>query len=335
MSQPPPAAKLLQMITGFWSSAAIYTAAKMGIADHLAGGPLATDELARRLGVKPGALCRLLRALGSIGLFTEGKPCRFALTPTGELLRSDVPGSLRAFSIAGKELGWESWGELAYSVETGKPAFGRLHGMGYFEYLRQEPELARLFDAAMSGFVAANALSVVSAYDFSSFAVIIDVGGGHGTLISAILKRASKARGIVYDLPEVLEGARKSLSAEGLAERCEFIGGDFFESVPAGGDAYLLVSVIHNWDDERSLAILNNCRRVMGREAKLLLVEMIISPGDTPSLGKFLDLNMLVNFGGRERTETEYGNLLSTAGFRVTRIVSTSTPASLIEARSE
>jgi ubiquinone/menaquinone biosynthesis C-methylase UbiE len=320
------------MITGFWSSAAIYAAAKMGIADHLACGPQASNELATRLGVNPGALYRLLRALASIGLFTEAEPGYFALTPLGEFLRSDVPGSLRAFSIAGKELGWESWGELSYSVKTGETAFERLHGMAYFEYLRHNAELARLFDAAMSGFAAANGLAVIEAYDFSPFAVIIDVGGGHGTLISAILKQNFNARGVVYDLPDVLEGARKSLGAMGLADRCEFIGGDFFESVPSGGDAYLLTSVIHDWDDEPSLTILNNCRRIMGSESRLLLVEMIIPPGDTPSLGKFLDLNMLVNFGGRERTEMEYRQLLATAGFRVTKIVPTSTPSSLIEA---
>jgi len=332
LRQLPPPVALMEMITGFWVSAAIYVSARLGVADLLENGPRDTDELAHRLGTHPGALYRLLRALASVGVFTEVKPRRFELTPLGNCLRSGVPGSLQAFSIVGKEMGWESWGDLLHSVQTGETAFGHLHGIGYFEHLRENPELARLFDEAMTGFITTNGLAVAAAYDFTLFSTIIDVGSGHGALIAAILKRSPQSKGIVFDCPEVVEGARSRLGAEGVADRCEFIGGDFFVSVPSSGDAYLLASVIHDWDDEKSLTILRNCHQAMGGNAKLLLVEMIIPTGDAPFLGKLLDLNMLVNFGGRERTEVEYRDLLSAAGFRLTQIVPTGTPSSLIEA---
>ena len=328
----PPSVALMQMITGFWVSSAIYVAAKLGFADHMGDGSMDADELAERVGADSGALFRLLRALASVGVFTEVEPRRFALTPIGNCLKSDSPGSLRAFSIVGREIGWKPWGQLLHSVRTGETAFDHLHGMGYFEFLNQNPELARLFDEAMTGFVTMNGLAVAAAYDFTPFSTIIDVGGGHGALIGAILKQNPKTRGIVFDRPEVVEAAKNRLASAGLSNRCECIGGDFFVSLPSGGDAYLLASVIHDWNDEKSLAILRNCRRVMGSNTRILLLEMVIPPGDVPFFGKLLDLNMLVNFGGRERTEVEYRNLLSAAGFQLTRIVPTMTSASLIEA---
>ena len=327
----PPSVALMQMITGFWVSSAIYVAAKLGLADHMGDNSINADELALRVRAHPGALYRLLRALSSIGVFTEVEPRCFALTPIGNCLKSG-PGSLRAFSIVGKEIGWETWGQLLHSVKTGETAFDHLHGMGYFDYLQQNPELAQLFDEAMTGFVTMNGLAVAAAYDFTPFATIIDVGGGHATLMASILKQNPQAKGIVFDRPEVAEGAKSSLASAGVSDRCEYIGGDFFVTVPTGGDAYLLASVIHDWDDEKSIEILKNCRRAMGGTAKLLLVEMVIPPGDTFFFGKLLDLNMLVNFSGRERTELEYRNLLSDAGFQLTRIVPTKTPSSLIEA---
>jgi len=204
--------------------------------------------------------------------------------------------------------------------------------MGYFEYLKKNSESARLFDEAMTGFVTTNGLAVAVAHDFTPFSTIIDVRGGHGTLIAEILKRSEQLTGILFDRPEVVEEAKNRLSDAGVADRYECISGDFFTSVPSGGDAYILSSVIHDLDDEKSLLILRNCRRAMRDDSNLLLVEMIIPDGDSPFFGKFLDLNMLVNFGGKERTEKEYRNLLSSGGFQLVGIVPTQTPASLIEA---
>ncbi len=315
----PPAAALMQMITGFWVSSAIYVAAKLGLAEHLSGDPVNADELALRVGAHPDALHRLLRALSSIGVFkeTEAKERFFELTPIGNLLRSDIPGSLRAFSLVGREIGWEPWGELLHSVCTGETAFDHLHGEGYFKYLKQNSEAARLFDQAMAGFITMNGLAAAAAYDFSTFTKIIDVGGGSGALMEAILKQNSQVKGIVFDHPDVVGVTEKRLASSGLSGRCECIGGDFFKAVPSGGDAYLLASVIHDWDDEKALAILRNCRLAMGNSAKILLLEMVIPPGDAPFFGKLLDLNMLVNFGGQERTEAEYHDLLSAAGLRL------------------
>lgn len=328
----PPSAVLMQLITGYWVSSAIYVAAKLGLADHIGDNSINADELALRVGVHPGALYRLLRALSSVGVFTEVGPGRFALTPIGNCLKSDIPGSLRALSIYGREMTWETWGRLLHSVRTGETAFAHLHGMGFFEFLKQDPELARLFDEAMTVFVTMYGLAIAGTYDFTPFSTIVDVGGGRGALIEAILKQNPKARGIIFDRPEVVEIARSRLASSGLSNRCECIGGDFFVSLPSGGDAYLLASVIHDWNDERSLTILRNCCRAMDSQARLLLVEMVIPPGDIPFFGKLLDLNMLVNFGGRERTEVEYRSLLFAAGFQLTRIMPTRTPASLIEA---
>ncbi len=328
----PPSAALMQMITGFWVSSAIYVAAKLGLADQMAGGSVNADELALSVGAHPGALYRLLRALSSIGVFTETESRFFALTPIGNLLRSDVPGSLRAFSLAGREIGWEPWGQLLHSVRAGETAFDHIHGMGYFEFLNQNQELAWLFDEAMTGFVTMNGLAAAAAYDFSTFSKIVDVGGGNGALMDAVLKQNPKVKGIVFDQPDAAQAAEKRLAFAGLSNRCECIGGDFFKALPSGGDAYLLASIIHDWDDERALEILRNCRLAMGSSAKILLLEMVIPSGDAPFFGKLLDLNMLVNFGGRERTEEEYRDLLSAAEFELTRIVPTRTPTSLIEA---
>lgn len=330
--QLPSSAALLQMMSGFWVSASIYAVAKLGLADFLKDGPRSADDLAQSIGAQPGALYRLLRGLASIGVFTEVEPRRFALTPLGECLRTGVPGSLRSYAIVAKEMGWEPWGHLLHSVKTGETAFDHVHGMGYFEYLKDHSDLAAIFNEAMTGFLTMNGLAVAATYDFTPISKIVDVGGGHGALTSAILKKYPKISSIIFDLPDVVEGARKKLEDAGLSDRGECIGGDFFKEVPSGGDAYLMASVIHDWDDDKALTILNNCRQAMSRNAKLLLIEMVIPPGDERFFGKLLDLAMLVNFGGRERTEVEYKDLLAAAGFRLTKIVPTGTPSSLIEA---
>jgi ubiquinone/menaquinone biosynthesis C-methylase UbiE len=330
--EPPPPIALMQLITGFWVSAAVYVAAKLKLADHLDGGPMNIEELARCVEANPEALYRLLRALASVGVFSEVESRCFSLTPAAKYLRDGVPGSLRAFSMVGREIGWEPWGHLLHSIRSGETAFNHIHGMGYFEYLGKYPDAAELFDEAMSGFVTMNGLAVAEAYDFLQFSKIIDVGGGHGALISEILKRNPQAKGVLFDSHPVVEEARKSLRGSEVEDRCECISGDFFKSVPEGGDVYILSSIIHDWNDDKSQEILRNCHRAMDKESRLLLIEMIIPGGDSPFFGKFLDLNMLVNFGGKERTEKEYRTLLSNSNFQIVRIVPTKTPSSLIEA---
>jgi hypothetical protein len=328
----PASFALLQMLSGFWLSAAIYAAAKLGLADELGDGPKTVDYLAQKAGVNPDALYRLLRALGSAGIFTEAGPRRFALTPLGEYLRSDVPGSLRSYAIVAKEMGWEPWGHLLHSVKTGETAFHHVHGTGYFDFLREHPDLGNLFNEAMTGFVTANGMAVAAAYDFAPASKIVDIGGGNGTLITAILKKYQKTSGIIFDLPGVIEEAKKKLGSAGLSDRCACIGGNFFKAIPSGADVYVMASIIHDWDDEHAITILRNCGKAMPAGAKLLLVEMVIPPGDTPFFGKLLDLMMLVNLGGRERTEDEYRDLLAAGGFHVTKIIPTKTPSSIIEA---
>lgn len=327
-----PTAALDQMISGHWVAQAIYVAAKLGVADHLGDGPRAVGELARAVGADPGALYRLLRALASHGVFTEVAPQCFALTPIGAYLRSGVPGSLRALALTVNELDWRAWGHMLHSLRTGEPAFAQVHGMNPFEYFQRHPEVGAMFDEAMTAFVTEHGLAVAAAYDFTPFAEVVDVGGGHGALMSAVLRASPATRGVIVDLPSVVAGAKQRIEAAGLASRCDCVAGDFFVSVPAGADAYVLASIIHDWDDERGVAILGSCRRAIGEHGKLLLVEMVLPPGDAPFAGKWLDLEILVCFGGRERTAAEYETLLSRAGFRLTRIVPTHTPSSVVEA---
>jgi len=332
---PPPVA-MLQMISGFWISRAIYVAAKLGVADHLSDGYRTIDELAAATGTHAPSLYRVLRALASVGVFTEDGKRGFALTPLAETLRTDVSGSLRAFATV--ELGEEhypAWGELLHSVRTGEIAFDRAFGMPVWEFFEQNPENAKTFNDAMTGMTLAVNDAVLSSYDFSSIGKIIDVGGGHGSLIASILKAHPEMRGILFDAPPVIEGARCRLQDEGIAERCEAIAGDFFESVPGGGDAYILKWIIHDWDEERSITILKNCHRAMAENGRLLLVEAVVPFGSEPHFSKFIDLNMLVMTGGRERTEDEYRTLFEASGFRLTRIIPTESPMSIIEGERE
>ena len=329
--RPPPSVALDQLVTGYWVSQALYVAAKLGVADQLKDGSRGVDELASALGAHAGALYRLLRALASLGVFTEVESRQFALTPMGACLRAGVPGSMRALVLY-MDLDREAWGQLEHSVRTGDTAFDHIHGMGFFDYLQQHPAEGKLFDEAMTGYVSQNTAAVIAAYDFTRFSKIIDVGGGHGALMNAILKASPESKGVIFDQSSVVEGAKKKVEAAGLSARCECVGGDFFVSVPAGGDAYTMASIIHDWDDARAIAILKNCRRAMSGEETLLLIELVIPPGDAPFFGKLLDLEMLVVNGGRERTEAEYQALLAAAGFRLTRVVPTYSLASVIEA---
>lgn len=329
---PPPPAALLQMMTGYWLSKAIYVAAKLGVADFLAEGPRNTDELAAVTQTHADALYRVLRALASVGIFSEVAPSRFALTPLAALLRSDTPDSMRALAIMYAEEQYRAWDDVLHSVRTGQPAFERAFGTRYFDYFATHPEASRVFNEAMVGWTTQVTDAVVAAYDFSPFGVVADVGGGHGALLAAILTCNPVARGILFDLPQVVEGAESFLTAAGVVDRCTRTGGDFFAEMPAGADAYVLSQILHDWDDERSVAILRQVRRAMPDHGKLLVVELVLPEGNDPFLGKWLDLHMLVLLGGQERTVAQYTTLLREAGFELAGVVPTSAQQSIVEA---
>lgn len=332
-----PALTLLDLLNGYRVTQVLYVAALLGIADLLAGGPRGSDELARTTGADAGALRRLLRALVCIGVFAEEGDGRFALTEVGTLLRDKVPGSLRAGVIFyGDVRHWGAWAKLEQCVRSGETVWGPRGASAFFEMSARDPEGAAIFNAAMTSFTSAFDAAVVAAYDFSRFRTLVDVGGGQGALISSILVANPGLRGILFDIAPVIDSARARLVDGELAARCELIAGDVFTAVPSGGDAYLLKWIIHDWDDEHSLAIIRNCHHAMPGDGRLLLVERIVperidESADTQSI-VLTDLNMLVLTGGQERTAAEYRTLLGNAGFALARIVPTTTPLSVIEA---
>jgi O-methyltransferase domain/Dimerisation domain len=326
---PPPVA-MLQLISGFWVARCIYVTAKLGIPDLLAKGPKTAAELAAATQSHAPSVFRVLRALVPFGILTEDESHRFGSTPLSETLRSDIPGSLRAFAMT--ELGEEhypAWGELLYSVRTGEIAFDKAFGMPVWEFFAKHPENARIFNDAMSGMTAQATAALHAAYDFGGIKTIVDVGGGHGGLITSILRKNPAMRGILFDSPPVIEGA--TIADSDVASRCELVGGDFFQVVPAGGDAIIMKWIIHDWNDEQSTAIMKNCHRALPDGGKLILVEAVVPENQEPDFSKFIDLNMLVMTGGRERTEAEFRELYGSAGFRLTRVVPTESPFSVIE----
>ena len=329
---PAPLLGLQDLILGKWVAQAVSVAAKLGIADLLMDGPRDCDEMARANQVDADALYRLLRALAGVGVFFEVEDRRFGLTPMAEFLRSDLPCSLRAVAtMAGEDWTWRPWGELYRSVKTGERAFDGIFGAAPFEYLAENPGAAAIFDEAMTGWSMQNSAPVAEAYDFSGIGTLMDVGGGHGHLLATILEANPSLRGILFDAPAVVEGAADRIEAEGLADRCAVVAGDFFASLPEGADACILKSVIHGWNDEQAAAILRNCRQAVGPGGRVLLAEIVIPPGDDPHVGKLLDLEMLVMAGGRERGEAEFRELLASAGIRLARIVPTRSATSVIE----
>lgn len=332
----PPPVQLFLMSEGVVISTALSLAAELGIADLLADGPRSGEELAEATSTHPRSLHRLLRLLSSVGVFTEPRPGRFALTPLGECQRSTVPGSMRWWlRMVGLKVWFHTYAEALHSLRTGEPAFARSVGMEFFDYLATHPQEGEIFHAAMSDFGRGVAAAVVQEYDFSGVDKAVDVGGGNGSLISAILQANPRMTGILFDQSHVAEGARKSITDAGLSNRCEIVAGDFFSSVPAGGDAYILRWIIHDWDNDRALTILRNCRAAMKATARLLLVETVIPPGDEPHPGKLVDFVMLTALGGQERTAEEYRRLLDEAGFRLHRIVATASPMSVLEAMAK
>jgi hypothetical protein len=330
-SSQPPEVVVTQMIFGKWVAMALSVAARLRVADALAAGPRSINDLAAEVGAHPPSLYRLLRALASVGVFAEEADGRFGQTPLSEVLRTGVPGSMRAVAdYCGADWSWRPWGRLLDTVRTGRTAFDEVFGEKVFEYLARHPEESAVFNEGMTGFSMQESPAVAEAYDFSPFHTIVDVGGGHGHLLCAILNRYPGPKGVVFDAPHVVEGANPRIAEAGLADRCRAEGGDFFQAVPAG-DAYVMKHIIHDWPDDLAATILKNCRKAAQPGAKVLLVEMVIAPGNEPSPGKLLDLEMLVVASGKERTEAEYADLLAGAGWRLTRIVGTKSPTSVIE----
>jgi ubiquinone/menaquinone biosynthesis C-methylase UbiE len=331
MIEPTAGQQLDKMITGYWVSQAIYAAAKFGIADHLKDGPRPVDDLAAATSTNSDALYRLLRALASIGIFAECEPRQFSLTPLAEPLQSDIPGSKRALALMSGDEQFHAWAEIEFSILTGSTAFEKVYGKPIFEYLGEHPDKARIFDAAMVGIHGRESDDILDAYDFSSMSVVADLGGGNGSQIINLLKRYPNLKGILFDLPHVIERAKKQIESAGLADRCELVGGDFFDAVPNGADAYMMRHIIHDWDDNKSLTILRNCHRAMSPDSKLLVVESVIPAGNEPFGGKFLDLVMLLIPGGKERTADEYRELFDAAQFDLSRVVPTSGEISIVE----
>jgi|tagenome__1003787_1003787.scaffolds.fasta_scaffold20890630_2 hypothetical protein len=332
MSTSDPYSDIMRLLTGYRISQAIHVAATLGVADLLKDGPRTTDALAASTNTDPRTLYRLLRALAAAGVFHEETGRQFSLAPMGEYLRMDAPHSVGPFAaFIARPYVWEPWGQLLHSVRTGKNAFHHVHGVSSWDYQLQHPEEGAIFARGMTGFSIGNIEAIVRAYDFSSFACIVDVGGGEGTQLAAILARHPAMRGILFDQPETVTRAQHVLAAAGVNERCDAVGGSFFETVPGGGDAYLLKFILHDWDDAASLAILRNCRKACGPKAKLLVVEQLIASPNEGLATKLTDLQMLVGPGGEERTEGEFATLFAAAGFRLEKTIVATTGVNILE----
>ena len=329
----PPSAILMQMIRGAVVSQAIYVAAKLGIADLLNDGPKRSDELTQITATHAPSLYRVLRLLAALGVFAEIEEGRFGLTPLSECLQTLVPGSVRAWALMTETSGGLAPLEnILYSVKTGEPAFDHLYGMGLFQYQAQHPKDDAGFNAAMTERTAAVATTVAAVYNFSGMRTVVDVGGGYGIFMVTILKAYPVLHGVVFDQPHVVAGAQALLETAGVANRCEIMAGDFFATVPGGGDAYVLSNILHDWNDKRAVKILTNCRQVMAENGRVLVVDGLISEDARHSLlALTTDLAMLVITGGRERTEAEYGQLFAAAGLRLTKVIPVLFPDCVIE----
>ena len=325
--------RILEIVQGFWVARATCVAAEFGIPDLVKNGPKKNEQLAEAMGLHAPSLYRLMLALSSVGVFSQDEQQRFALTPLGEALCSDGPRSLRSFAI--ELLGrnhHESWEKLGYKVKTGGTVFNHVYGASEWQHNAKHPDEARIFDGAMASFNAVTSDDIVASYDFSPVGTIVDLGGGDGSVLVAILKAHPHLQGVLADLPHAIDGAWQRLKREGLADRCVVVPADFFKLIPKG-DVYLLKRIIHDWDDESAQIILQNCCAAMAHTDRLLLIESVIGSENNVRFSKFMDLAMLVMTGGRERTETEYRALLGRAGLKLTRIIPTKTEMSLIEAK--
>jgi SAM-dependent methyltransferase len=330
----PPQQVLMQISQGMWVAQTVATAARLGIADALAQAqPQESTTLARAVGADAPALARLLRALASLGVLAEPLPHRYTLTPVGELLRSDIPNSMRDWLITETDNPhWQAWGQLHEGVRSGQTVVPRLFGMHIYEYYAAHPEDRACFSRAMGNISALVAQGTVQHYDFSRTRHIVDVGGADGGLLLAILEVNPHVRGTVFDQPHVVEAARQAIQAKNYQARCEVVGGDFFRAVPSGADLYVLKFILVDWKDERAVKILQNCRTAIAPDGKLLVIEMTIPDDNRPTGAQLFDLNMLVMTGGQERMVSEYGALFAQAGFRLTHVIPTGSPFQILEA---
>jgi SAM-dependent methyltransferase len=328
----PPYVAVLEMMLAQWNAAAISAVAKLGIADQLVSGPKTTQELASLLNLHEDSLYRVLRALAGVGIFHEGENRTFSQTPLSDVLRTNAKQSLRyAATMMIDDWQYRGVQGICTTIENGRPAVANVLGAGLFEYLRAHPEEAFNFNRGMTDLSSGEAPAVVATYDFSGFERIVDVAGGAGGLLAEILASTQKLRGTLFDQPSVIQQAKSDALLAPFSDRCELVGGDFFEAVPAGADAYIMKHIIHDWDDERAAKILANCRRAMKPGGKLLVVDRVIGPPNAPDPKKFFDVAMMLMPGGRERSEPEWKALYAAAGFRVTRILPTPVPHSIIE----
>lgn len=329
----PPAAVMLELIFNAWIAQAIAATADLGVADALAAGPLTGQQLADRVGADADTISRLMRALVGIGIFGRRRDGRYELTPLGDTLRTDAPVSMAGMARwVGSPQHREHWSHLTGAIRTGHAVIPELRGKPVFEYLADEPELAEIFNAAMTNLSEMATAPLTAAYDFSPFGTIVDVGGGHGRLLSAILATAPNSRGVLFDLPQVVAGAPELLRKYGVEDRIRIEQGSFFDFVPTGGDAYVLKNIIHDWPDQDAIRILNNIRAAVRPGTRLLLCEFVIPDHDRDFPGKWIDLEMLVAVAARERTANEYARLFDQAGFRFSRVVASASPLSIVEA---
>lgn len=330
-----PAEPIFRIATGYMASAALYVAAHLRVADHLIGGSKSVEELAAGTGANADALYRILRLLVSLGVFENVGPRRFALNPSADMLRQDVHGSVHAIAhFLPDPMHFRVYANLLDSVRTGVPAVDTTLGKPLFDYLAHDPAYSAIFNDAMTAISVPVAAAAIAAYDFSGFGVIVDVGGGHGEVLTSILKSCPRSRGVLAEISHVAEGARPRIAAMGLADRCEAVACDFFRAVPPGGDVYVMKHIIHDWDDARALKILGNIAQAMGdKRGSVVLLETVIPEGSEPDMGKFIDIEMLAFPGGKERTAHEFRELFHEAGFDLTRVVATKSLISVVEAR--
>ncbi len=331
-----PQAAIVDLIGGVWAARAVAALARLGVPDHLANGALSVAELAPVVGAHPDALYRLLRAVSSIGVLAKTADDRFSLTALGSCLRSDVPGSMRAAIASELDTAhWQSWGQLDDCIRTGQPAFNKVFGMTGWEYYRtRNPEDGRLFSENMSSMSATEVQAILAAYSFEGARRVVDVGGAYGAFLAGVLARVPQALGVLFDHPEVVALAGPALKSLGVADRVERVGGDFFESVPSGGDVYLLKHILHDWNDDECVRILRCIRKAMAPSARVVVAEIPIAEGRQSSFAALLDINMLVMLTGRERTPEEYAALFTRAGLRLVGVTPTESPMALLEARA-